>query len=140
MTEYVSQIKSIRANRTDVYAKLSNLNNLSSIKERLNGSEYADKLNIEVIDEDACAIDVPKAGRVVFRIIDREQDKTIKLEAEASPVPLLMWIQLIEPASGDTRLRLTVHTELNFIMKKMVGSKLQEGVDRLADMLSMLPY
>ncbi len=139
MADYVSQIKAISAKRTNVYNKLSDLSGLASIGDRLKGTEAAE-VEIETIDSDSCAFVIPKAGRLVFRIVEREPEKTVKLEAEASPIPLTMWIQLLEPQEGDTRLRLTLRTELNFMMKKMVGGKLQEGVDRLADMMSMLPF
>ncbi len=139
MTDYVSQIKAISANRVNVYNRLSDLTGLATIGDRLKGTEAA-QVEIEAIDSDSCAFVIPKAGRLVFRIVEREPDKTIKLEAEASPIPLTMWIQLLEPQAGDTRMRLTIRTKLNFMMKKMVGDKLQEGVDRLADMIAMIPY
>ncbi len=139
MADYVSQIKAISAKRTNVYNKLSDLSGLASIGDRLKGTEAA-QVEIEAIDSDSCAFVIPKAGRLVFRIVEREPEKTVKLEAEASPIPLTMWIQLLEPQEGDTRLRLTLRTELNFMMKKMVGGKLQEGVERLADMMAMLPF
>ncbi len=139
MADYVSQIKAIVSDRTSVYNKLSDLSGLAGIGEKLKETEVG-KVEIEAIDSDSCAFIIPKAGRLVFRIVEREPEKTIKLEAEASPIPLTMWIQLLEPQAGDTRLRLTIRTELNFMMKKMIGGKLQEGVDRLADMMAMIPY
>ncbi len=139
MTDYVSQIKAIVAPRSAVYDKLSKLSNLAGIGDKLKGSEL-EKVDIEAIDDDTCAFNIPKAGRLVLRIVEREENKTIKFEAEASPIPLTMWVQLLEPNPNDTRLRLTLRTDLNFMMRKMLGNKLEEGVNRLADMMAMLPY
>lgn len=139
MADYTSNIKSISVSRTRVYEKLSDLSGLHHIKEII-PAEYSGKIEIEVIDSDICAFNIPMAGKLILKVTEREPEKTIKLEAQSSPIPLTMWIQLIEPQAEDTKLRLTLRTELNFMMKKMLGGKLQEGVERLAEVLAMLPY
>lgn len=140
MADYVSNIKSIASDRARVYDKLSDLSGLSSVSEALSAHPDASKVQIEAIDRDTCAFVISGAGRLELKVVEREPDKTIKLEAQSSPIPLTLWIQLLEPAPSDTRLRLTLRTELNFIMRKMIGSKLEEGVERMADMLAQLPY
>ena len=57
-----------------------------------------------------------------------------------APIDLTLWIQLLEPSYGDTRLRLTLRADLNFFMRKMIGSKLNDGIEKLAEMLTMIPY
>jgi hypothetical protein len=37
-------------------------------------------------------------------------------------------------------MRLTLHVEMSMMIKMMAGSKLEEGIDKLADTLSALPY
>lgn len=139
MADYTSNIKSIAVSRSRVYSRLSDLSGLSRVREVI-PEEHAGKIDIEAIDSDTCAFNIPMAGKLTLKVVEREPDKTIKLEAQSSPIPLTIWIQLIEPEVGDTRLRLTLRTELNFMMKKMLGGKLQEGVEKLADMMAMLPY
>ena len=139
MSDYVSSIKAIAAPRTRVYQRLSNLSGLANIQDRLPAAAR-EKITIEGIDSDSCAFVVPGAGRLVLRIIEREPEGTIKLATEQSPIDLTIWIQLLEPAPGDTRLRLTLRADLNFFMRKMIGSKLNDGVEKLADMLAMIPY
>lgn len=140
MADYVSNIKAIGTDRQRVYEKLSDLSGLSKVGDALSAHPDASKVQIEAIDRDTCAFIISGAGRLELKVVEREPDKTIKLEAQSSPIPLTLWIQLLEPAPSDTRLRLTLRTELNFFMKKMIGSKLQDGVERMADMLSQLPY
>ena len=76
----------------------------------------------------------------MLRVIEREPEGTIKLATEQSPLDLTLWIQLLEPAPNNTRLRLTLRADLNFFVRKMIGGKLEEGIERLADMLAILPY
>ena len=123
MSDYISSIKSIPAPRHRVYERLSDLNGLASVKEHL-PEEAKEKIQIEL----------------VLHIVEREPEGTIKLATDQSPLDLTIWIQLIEPNASDTRLRLTLRAELNFFVQKMIGSKLQDGVEKLADMLARLPY
>lgn len=139
MTDYVSNIKSIPAERSVVYSKLSDLRGLSHIAEALKHAQES-KVELEVVDADTIAFQIPMAGKLSLKIVDREPEGTIKLEAQQSPLPITLWIQLLEPAPADTRLRLTLRTELNFLTKKLVGSKLEEGVEKLADILASIPY
>lgn len=37
-------------------------------------------------------------------------------------------------------MKVTIRAEVNMFMKAMVSKPLQEGVEKLADMLAMLPY
>lgn len=140
MADYISGIKSIAASQAQVYNKLSNLSGMAAIGEALKSHPEASKIGIEGIDSDNCAFIIAGAGRLHLRIVEREPDKTIKLEAIDAPIELTLWIQLVPAAAYDTRLRLTLRTELNFFMKKMIGGKLQEGVEKLADMMAMIPY
>lgn len=140
MADYVSSIKSIRASQSQVYNKLSDLSGMASIGEALKNHPEASKIGIEAIDADNCAFVIAGAGRMQMRIVEREPNKTIKLEAIDAPIELTLWIQLVAADSDDTRLRLTLRTELNFLLRKMIGGKLQDGVEKLADMMAMLPY
>ncbi len=140
MADYISGIKSIKASQSQVYSKLSDLTGLASIGEALKHHPEASKVTIEAIDADNCAFVIAGAGKLHLRITERTPEKTIKLESVDAPMDITLWIQLVPADAYDTRLRLTLRTELNFIMKKMIGGKLQDGVEKLADMMAMIPY
>ncbi|MBP6610320.1 MAG: SRPBCC family protein, partial [Paludibacter sp.] len=75
-------------------------------------------------------------GKMGFRIIEREPFKTIKLESENAPVSINLWIQLKPVADDDTKMKLTLKAELPTMIKMMVGSKLQDGLNSIADLLA----
>ena len=79
-------------------------------------------------------------GTATLRIIEREPEKTIKFAAEGMPVAANMWIQLLPQGENQCAMRLTVKADLNFFIRQMVGKKLEQGVDGLAQMLASLPY
>ncbi|MDE5788166.1 MAG: SRPBCC family protein [Bacteroidaceae bacterium] len=160
MTKYESSVKRIYAPVGNVYAKLSDLNNLAAIKERMADPAFeqvirqqmGDKLNEgqlqqarDVVsrmqfDRDTATVEAGPVGSVSLRIVEREEPKLVKLQAENSPIPANLWIQLLPAGDGQAAMKVTLGVELNFFMKQMVKGKLKDAVERLADMLAMLPY
>ena len=159
MTEYKSEVKKIFAPIGRVYERLSDLNNLAVIQQGLDNPEamqrireqagdkvkpeqmeqIVEKLRSLRFDRDSVSGDTP-VGAATLRIIEREQDKTIKFTAEGMPVAANMWIQLLPAGESECAMRLTVKADLNFFIRQMVGKKLEQGVDGLAQMLASLPY
>lgn len=141
MAQYESNIKHIPYSQERVYGKLSDLNNLSSIKDRLD--MLKEKLNgkLEDMSFDTDSITLKVQGlSLTLRIIEREPMKCIKFEGEHTPVPLNLWIQILPESSDTAKMKVTIRAEVNMFMKAMVAKPLQEGVEKLADMLSMIPY
>ena len=159
MTEYKSEVKTIYAPQERVYERLANLNNLSVIQQNLDNpelrerllSQAGDKVSPSQVDSiigqlrnlrfDADSVSgTTMVGEITLRIIDREPCKTIKFQLEGAPMQANMWIQLLSADEERCAMRLTLHADLNFFIRQMVGSKLQQGVDGLATMLASLPY
>ena len=51
-----------------------------------------------------------------------------------------MWIQLLPVTDTSCKRKLTVKGDIPFMLKAMVSKPLQEGVEKVADMLAMIPY
>ena len=154
MSKYESQIKMLNAPVERVYATLSNLENFRPILENAaNNPMVAEKMKeagqdpsqLEKLKEvelsaDRIAIPAPMIGTIALSIIEREENKCIKFATEQSPVDANLWIQVLPVSTGGSKMRLTLKADLNMMMKMMIGKKLEEGIDKFADMLAMLPY
>ena len=107
MTSFESKTVRIAHSSERVFELLSDLSNLERFKGALNapGNE---KLKITGYNKDSLSIEVSPIGSITFRIIDREPNKTIKFEAENSPLPLNLWIQLVSTGENETASRITV--------------------------------
>lgn len=136
MTKFESEIKIIPANIDKIYATLSDLNNL----ERIAGSLPQDKIKDLTFDTDICSFSVQPVGTVSFRIVEREPNKTIKFGTEKSPVACFFWIQLLPNNENESKMKLTVKAELNPFIKGMVSKPLQDGLNKLADVLAAISY
>ena len=136
MAEYISDIKKIPYSDREIFSVLSDLRKLDLIKDKI----PQDKLKDFTYDQDSCSVNVSPIGKVRFVIVEREPNSTIKFEAEQLPFQLNLWIQLKQVEENDTRMKLTVKADLNAFLKPMVSKPLQEGLNKMADTLALIPY
>lgn len=159
MTKYESSVKQIYAPIEVVYEKLSDLTHLEAIRERVNDPNFEqivlEKAGDQVKPEQVAKIkdilekmeftsdtisgDAAPLGKIVLRIIERDPNKCIKFALEGTPIQANLWLQLL-PTELGCKLRATIGANLNFFIKQMLGNKIEQGVEGLATMLSMLPY
>lgn len=148
--KYTSNTKTIDRDNKTVYDRFSNWEFLSTLFNPENLQKAQDKMgekspNIKIenftSDSDSCQFDIPKLGTMGMRIIEKEENKTIKVVSdEGSLLKFTLWIQLLPINSSSCKMRLTLHTELNMMMKMVIGNKLEKGIDQIADGLANVPF
>ena len=74
----------------------------------------------------------------MLRIIERDAPKLVKMEAENTPIPLNMWIQLVPIDESSCKIRVTIGAEVNFLMKTAVSGPLKKAADGVARMLALV--
>lgn len=136
MTKFESGIKNIQASQEAVYQKLSDLNNLEKVKGHLS----EDKIKNLTFDADSMTMEVNPVGKITLQIVEKEPCKCIKFETAASPLPFNLWIQILPVTAGECKMKLTIGMDINPFMKAMVQKPLQEGLEKMADTLSLIPY
>ena len=139
--QFESNVKHVPYSQERVYNKLSDLNNLEGVRERLDmvKDKLDGKLEDMSFDRDSITLKVQGIS-LTLRIIEREPLKCIKFEGDKSPIPLNLWIQILPVTQEEAKMKVTIRAEVNMFVKAMVSKPLQEGVEKLADMLAMLPY
>ncbi len=146
ISKYTSEVKTINNDQETVYNFLSNFENLSKIINEQSlemAAEKVPQLNIKDFkaDPDSCSFVVDGFGETGLRIIEREAPKVIKMTGNGTvPFEFFIWIQLLPAEAYQTKLKLTLHAGLNMMMKMVVGSKLEEGINKIADALTQIPY
>ena len=136
MTEFVSDIKTIPYSDADVYRVLSDLNKLELVKDSLPMDKIADF----TFDTDSVSFRIDPVGSVKFVVIERKENKLVKLKSEAMPIDVCLWVQLVSSNPEETKLRLTARAELNVFVKPMVEKPMKEAVNKISDTLAALPY
>ena len=154
MAKYESKIKQINAPVERVYTTLSNLENLRPLLDNIQNNEAVkekireagqdpaqlERLKDVTLTEDRIAFPAPMVGAVALAVVEREENKCIKCQTEQSPVEANLWIQVLPVTDTTSKMRLTIKADLNPMMKMMVGSKIEDGLDQFAEMLARIPY
>ena len=136
MTKFESDVKTIDASQSAVYSMLSNPSNI----ERVRSLIPEDKVKNISYNEDSISIEVEPIGKVAMQIVEREPEKLIKFEAQGAPLPVNLWIQILPTGEKTSKLRVTLGLEVNTFMKAMIQKPAQEGVNKAAEMLSLIQY
>ncbi len=155
LTKFESAVKQLSHPQQTVYDWLSDLRHIEALRGRLDDPALLEQLGERVpgtdaqslrqqlesmtFSEDTVTMDSP-LGKVTLRIVERDAPKCVKLEAEGSPLPLTLWVQVLPVAEAESKMRVTLGAEVNVFMKAMVSKPLQQAVDGIADMLASLPY
>ena len=136
MSKYESSVKQIPYSQQAVYQMLSDLNNIERVRDRI----PEDKLQDIIFDHDSVAVAVPPIGQIALRVCEREEPKCIKFEATQSPMPFNLWLQILPVGDDASKMKVTLKADIPLMLGAMVGSRLQEGVEKMADLLAMIPY
>ena len=129
MQEYISKQQQIFRSASQIFPLISNFTMLTPA--------VADKVEDWQATEDSCSFKV-KGMTVALRIEEKVENKHVKIVAGEGglPIDFSFWIQLKEVAERDTRIRMVLHAELNMMMRMMLGSKLQQGLDQAVEGLA----
>ena len=136
MTKFESNVKQIPYPVEDVYRNISDLSNLERVRDRI----PQDKLQDFQFDSDTVQVSVAPVGTIKLRICEREENKCVKFETEQSPLAFNLWIQVLPVDSASSKMKVTVKADIPFMLKGMVSGPLQDGVEKIADALSQIPF
>ena len=126
MQEYISKQHRILRPAEQIYAVISRFDNLTPA--------LADRVEEWQATEETCSFKA-KGFTVKLRMAEREEPKHVKIVGDDGGIPrdFAFWMQLHKVSEIDTRMRLVLHSELNKMMKRMVGGKLQGAIDQIAE-------
>lgn len=136
MTKFESSVKQVPYPVEDVYRNISDLSNLERVRDRI----PEDKLKSFSFDKDSVSVNVAPVGDLKLRIIEREEGKCVKFEGVQTPLPFNLWIQVLPVTATESKMKITVQADIPFMLKGMVAGPLQDGVEKIADALSQIPF
>ena len=136
MAEFVSDTKTIPYSDETVFAALSDLSKLEQIK----GKIPDDKIKDFTFDSDSCSFRIDLVGQVRFAVVERQPNKMVKFKSENLPFDVFLWIQLVQKAEKDTKMKMTLRADLNPFIKGVVSKPLQDGLNKISGVIASLPY
>ena len=128
------QSKTITVNKPfeEVYGKVSDLKNLEQFRDRI-PKEYT--VDFEC-DTDYVQFRVAPVGDLLLRIVERGADK-IRLNVEKLPFKAEISMNIGNVSPSETNIQLVLDADIPFFVKHIVGNKLEEGMDKIADILTL---
>lgn len=124
MEKYESKQHQIRRPAEQIYGVVSDFRNFTpAFQNRVEGWSA---------DESECSFKF-KGVSIRLHIVDKVPNDYVKISGDdRSPMDFTLWLQMKQVADYDTRIRLVLHAKLNMMMRMMIGSKLQKGLDEMA--------
>ncbi|MCX7987284.1 MAG: SRPBCC family protein [Bacteroidales bacterium] len=133
-SKFESRIGKVNRSADVIYRMLSDFRNFS-------GFVPADKIKNWQATADECHFTVDMVGDTGLKIIEKEENKLIKITAIGeNPYNFYFWIQLKEVAPYDTRIKLTLKVDLNPMLKLMASKPIQTFLDGLIDQFEKMSY
>ncbi len=127
MIKSESSLKDVNREIKEVFGFLSNPKN---IEPRI----PKDKIKNFWADETSLGFKIEMLGDVKMYIEEKLPYHTIKFSGNKdSSMPFTMWIELYEKPNNKTMMRLSIHVEVNLMMKMIVEPILKNGIDLIAD-------
>ena len=156
MTKYESQIYTINTPVELAYARMADLRHFEKIKLALSNPQalemmaaqmHAGQIKPEQLEQarqqiekmeftaDTLSAD-SQMGPITLGIVEREEQKLVKLETQNAPMSATLWVQFLPKGTDQTAIKVTVGAELNFFIRKMVEKHLKKAPDGIAAFLS----
>ena len=136
MTSFESKEKQIAYPQESVYRVISDLNNLERIRDRI----PSDKIQDFSYDSDSVTVNVPLVGTVSMRVVERTEPECVKFESVQSPMSFNLWVQVMPDNDNTSKVKVSVKADIPFLLSGLVSGPLQEGVDKVAEALTMIQY
>ena len=154
LSKYESEVKVVKHDINEAYAKFSDLRNLALLKEKLNNPEMSEEIGKQLsqeqldsakkalesmeCDTDHVTLQTPM-GQLKLVVVEKDEPKCVKFASEGAPLQLFLWIQLLPgKTDGESLMKVTVGAEVNMFMKGMVAKPLQNAANGLADIFSRI--
>lgn len=144
MAIYKSPEVTLKGSATEVYDKLSNLENLKSLMDKIPVDQVPEDKRKAFEDlqitQDSISFPAGPVGALTLKMTEKVSPSLIRLDGEGSPVPLAL-IMHIEP-EGTTASKGYVEIDIQIpaLLKPMVGGQIQKMADQFSDMLKSISF
>ena len=125
MAHYESKHGIVSRNQADLYMSFVDLRNFTNMLP----SEYKDSVKA---DYDSLSASV-KGMTISVRVDERRPYDRIRVISENSPVEFCVILHFDSHSDGKTDFSIELDANLNFMLKAMLGNKLQDALDKVVD-------
>ena len=144
MTTIKSEKAKIAAPAEKVFEKLSNLDNLKPLLEKIPAEGIpADKRemfeNVKITN-DTISIPAGPVGEIKLRVTDRLPYSLIQLTGEGTPVPLNVQLEINSEGETACEVQVAFNLEIPLMLKPMVAGPLKKVADQFVQVMGAIPF
>lgn len=143
MAKYSSENVTLNASAEKVYDKLTNLENLKTLLEKVPADKIPEDKrqmfdNIEITPD---TISVPgPMGKLTFRVVERKAPSLVKLQGEGIPMAMDLALH-IEPINSDSsKAKVDLDIDIPMMLRPMIGGQIQKIANQFGDVLGSIPF
>lgn len=144
MATYESEEKHLSASAESVYAKLSNLEGLKTLLDKVPGSAVPEDKRelLEGIEITPDTITIPggPVGSVTLRKSRLIEPELIELKGEGTPVPLSLALKIRPEGESACVAKAVIDLEIPAMLKPMVSGPMQKMISQFGDVLGALNF
>ena len=129
---YESKHGTVSKRREELYMAFCDMRNFKNLAQA--GAQAGVQDEIQA-DYDTLSIEV-QGFRIGVRVDERQPYEVIRIISSESPVEFVAALHFdASPIPGKTDFSIVLDANLNFMMKSMLGGKIQKGLDKAVDTL-----
>lgn len=144
MTTYSSGKVNFPASAEAVYDKLSNLENLKSLLDKVPADKVPEdkRQMFENLKITPNSIEVPGGpmGNLVFRVTEKVAPTLIKLTGEGIPIALSLDMHIEPVSENSSSAKVDINIDIPAMLKPMVGGQIQKMANQFGEVLGAIPF
>lgn len=133
MTTYKSNSKLVNKSNSAVFAQLNNLKNIELLHGNI--AESMQIKNLTISDNDI-SFEIDMAGKISLQIVKSVPDKFVQYQLKSIIKDADLQININEVASEQSEIILLLTVDLPVMIKMMLGSKLDDGINNIAEAIA----
>ena len=131
MTTYESKAV-VNQPKATVFEQMSDMRNLEKYKE-----QFPNNADFEVqFAQDFITAKVPVVGAATIRLVEKDGLEKLKFSVENLPMAASVYVKLNEIETQKTEIQLVLEADIPFFLGKIIGDKLQNGLDKTAEIIT----
>lgn len=143
MAKYSSGNVTLQAPAEKVYDKLTNLENLKGLLEKVPADKIPEDKrqmfeNLE-ITPDTLAVPGPM-GKLTFRVVERKAPSMVKLVGEGIPMEMALELHVEPLTTESSQAKVELDIDIPFMLKPMIGGQIQKIADQFGNVLGSIPF
>lgn len=144
MAIYSSGNITLNAPATTVFDKLSNLENLQGLLDKVPANQIPEDKrqmfeNIKITHD---TIEVPGGpmGNLIFRVTEREAPSRIRLKGEGIPIEMALVLNVKPLTDNSSSANVDIDINIPAMLKPMIGGQIQKIADQFGQVLGAIPF